>query len=211
MRFIRKTPEVDLVKNELLLYDGWKRVKFEESKIKFLILTILFIIIPGAICFLWLRLISGLTWNEIGFTKDGVHIIVSIWWILFYFIFVFLHEFVHLLCIPNVFRSNCTYFGVSWYGGFAYSEEKMTRERYLFVSIMPCIVLSFVLPAILETFGILTTALKIMCIVNAMASGMDFLGCYEVLNVTGRKNLVVNNGENLYYINVNSYNSRRSI
>lgn len=209
MRFIKNLPKVDQTKEELYLHDGWKRVLEKQHPIKNVVVSLVFIVILGTLTTLWLKVLGGFTLSEIGITKNGIDIKISILWILYYFILVCVHEFLHLLFVPNTFRSKCTYFGISWYGGFAYSAEQMTRERYIIISIMPCILLSFIMPAILSVFGILTTALKVMCVVNAMASAMDFLSLTILMGQAGKGNLIVSNGPNMYYTQINSYNSRK--
>jgi hypothetical protein len=106
------------------------------------------------------------------------------------------HELIHLLCIPGFIRSGTTYIGITCGGGFVYTEEQLTRTRYLLISFAPFIAISLILPVILGMLNLLSPVIIGVLIVNSMGSSVDILMALNVLiQVPSRADLVANGTE----------------
>ncbi len=106
------------------------------------------------------------------------------------------HELIHLLCIPDFIRSDTTYIGITYGGGFVYTEEQLTRTRYLLISFAPFIAISIILPVILGMLNLLSPVIIGVLLLNSMGSSVDILMALNVLiQVPSRADLVANGTE----------------
>jgi hypothetical protein len=101
------------------------------------------------------------------------------------------HELIHLLCIPDFIRSDTTYMGITYVGGFIYTEEKLTRTRFIIISFAPFITISLILPFILGMLNLLSPVIIGVLLLNSLGSSVDILVALHVLiQVPSRAHLV---------------------
>lgn len=94
---------------------------------------------------------------------------------------VFIHELIHLVFIPGFLVSDKTFLGITYFGGFVYSEEVISKSRYILITLAPFVLLSIILPGILGSLDLLNPSTKILILLNAMSSGVDMLGLIPIL------------------------------
>jgi hypothetical protein len=94
---------------------------------------------------------------------------------------VFIHELIHLVFIPGFLMSDKTFLGITYFGGFVYSEESISKPRYILITLAPFILLSIILPGILGALDLLNPLAKALILLNAMSSGVDMLTLILVL------------------------------
>lgn len=94
---------------------------------------------------------------------------------------VFIHELVHLIFVPGFLTSDKTFLGITYFGGFVYSEETISKSRYILITLAPFILLSIILPGIFGILDLLNPLAKILILLNAMSSGVDMLTLILVL------------------------------
>jgi hypothetical protein len=109
------------------------------------------------------------------------------------------HELVHLLCIPDFIRSDTTCMGITYGGGFVYTEEPLTRTRYLIISFAPFIVISLILPFILGMLHLLSPLILGLLVLNSLGSSVDILIAALVLMQVPSKAYLVANGRDTYW------------
>ena len=109
------------------------------------------------------------------------------------------HELIHLLCIPDFIRSDRTYMGITYVGGFVYTEEQLTRTRYIIVSFAPFITISIILPFILGMLNLLSPVIIGVLLLNSMGSSVDILIALHVLIQVPFKAYLVANGMDTYW------------
>ena len=109
------------------------------------------------------------------------------------------HELIHLLCIPDFIRSDRTYMGITYVGGFVYTEEQLTRTRYIIVSFAPFITISIILPFILGMLNLLSPVIIGVLLLNSMGSSVDILIALHVLIQVPSKAYLVANGMDTYW------------
>ena len=102
--------------------------------------------------------------------------------------------------IPNFVKSEKTYIGITLFGGFVLTEEEISKSRYVLVTIAPFVIISIILPLVLGSLGLLTTTLKFLIILNAMASSVDLLNLLVIKQVP-KNALLKGNGPNTYWKN----------
>jgi hypothetical protein len=109
------------------------------------------------------------------------------------------HELVHVLCIPDFIRSDTTCMGLTFGGGFVYTEEKLTRTRYLLISFAPFIVISLILPCILGMLHLLSPLILGLLVLNSLGSSVDILIAVLVLMQVPSTAYLVANGRDTYW------------
>jgi Putative zincin peptidase len=68
-------------------------------------------------------------------------------------VLVVVHELIHLLFIPNFIKSDNTYIGFTYFGGYAYTKEALTKYRLCLILIAPFVFLSIIFNAISGLLG----------------------------------------------------------
>ena len=94
---------------------------------------------------------------------------------------IFIHEIIHLVFVPGFLVSDKTFLGITYFGGFVYSEEEISKSRYILITLAPFILLSIILPGILGALDLLNPLAKVLILLNAMSSGVDMLTLVFVL------------------------------
>ena len=111
-----------------------------------------------------------------------------------------LHELLHAVFIPGFLKSGKTFFGFNGLFGFVFTTESIKKARFLIISVMPFIILSIVLPIVLNAFQLLNGFTVFLCLVNAAGSCVDFLNVALILFQVPDGNIIVSNGFETYYI-----------
>lgn len=112
---------------------------------------------------------------------------------------VIVHELMHLVLIPDFLRSDKTFAGITYAGGYAYTEEVITRPRYLAISIAPFIAVSIILPIALGIAGMLTPAWIFLILLNSLGSSVDILSMALVILQSPPGSSLICNGMNTYW------------
>ncbi|MGE7672877.1 metalloprotease family protein [Lysinibacillus sp. NPDC094403] len=143
-----------------------------------------------------INIYSGISLSDFGFTSGALSITINfgiIWGIV---LLLILHELLHLMFIPNFIKSEKTSVGLTLFGGFVITEEEISKSRYLFITI---IILSIIFPLILSVFGLLTTTLKFLIILNSMGSSVDLLNLLLIMKQVPKNATLTSNGANTYW------------
>ncbi|WP_246055223.1 DUF3267 domain-containing protein [Pseudalkalibacillus caeni] len=115
------------------------------------------------------------------------------------FLLVVIHELLHLVFIPDFLKSKSTSVGLTIFGGFVYTEEEISKPRYILVTIAPFIILSVALPLFLGGLGWLTPTLKFVILLNALASSVDILNLIILLTQVPKNGKLRSNGMKTYW------------
>ncbi|GIM27728.1 hypothetical protein CPJCM30710_03940 [Clostridium polyendosporum] len=199
MRIRNKIPKCNKEKNALLLGDGWILIKEPKNIIQSIIFSIPLMIFLGFISIYIINLFSPITLADFGVQQHNFSMTINVVDIFIIIIFIYIHEIIHLIFVPNFLNSDNTFLGLTWFGGYAYTEEIITKERYIFIAAMPFLLISVGSILILGPIGYLTPILKFICIINAVASSVDFLNIILISIQVPNKSKIVMNGELSYY------------
>lgn len=203
MRYMKKIPPTDNVLSNELLLEGWKKLKEPSGVGKATLLSIPFMFINGffslVIAFSLYPPLKELLSNKQGFSIDIKVNLFTLMYIVIIFIFMAMHEFLHACFIPNILKSDKTVWGINGLFGFVYTTEKIKKTRFLVISIMPFIVLSVILPFILNALGLLNWFTILLCLINAAGSCVDCLNICIVATQVPNGSYIVNNGFETYY------------
>nr|WP_275900606.1 metalloprotease family protein [Paenibacillus periandrae] len=137
--------------------------------------------------------------EDYGFGGGGISFNINILYILSIFVLLLIHELIHLSLIPNFTTSKHTGIGIHIFGGFVFSEEVMSRLRFLIVSLAPFVIISIILPLLLGALGYLNPLLIFLIILNALGSSVDLLNVVLVLSQVPKKAQIRNHGMSTFW------------
>ncbi|WP_291648047.1 DUF3267 domain-containing protein [Clostridium sp.] len=203
MKYTKSIPFTDELVCENLLLDGWKKLK-EPKNVKTAIfyslpiMIVSFFIELTLIYFLYepfRELINGSRDLKLQLTLN-LNIFI---YLIAIIIFLIIHESLHALFVPNILKSNRTYWGFSGMFAFVYTEEKMKKSRFIIISVMPYLILSFIFPIILSMFGVLNGFFSFLCLLNSGGSCVDLLNVILISVQTPNNSYILSNGHNTFY------------
>lgn len=202
MKYIRKIPMEDQARTQELLSNGFQRLKEPKSIGAAmgwsLPLSILLMILNG----IWCYSLDPSMFDFLDGRGMLLEITVDLKIILYLagiIAYTLVHEAIHAVFIPKVWESRKTYWGFNGLFGFVYSEEKISKERFLLVSVMPLLILSFVFPFLMWTAGMWSRYLIFLSVLNAGGACVDLLNMILMTVQVPGKGIVVSNGYATFY------------
>ncbi|SDQ79347.1 Putative zincin peptidase [Virgibacillus subterraneus] len=199
MKIQNKMPEADEQLHLNLVNNDWIPMKEPKSVWAATVLSIPFMLLNAIISISILNVFSTITLSEFGLSSDSISITINLDVIIWIFSLIILHELLHLTFIPNFIKSQKTFIGLTPFGGYVLTEEEILKSRYIVVTIAPFVLISIILPIVLSLIGILTPTIKILILLNAMASSVDILNVVLLLTQVPRKTILTNNGTKTYW------------
>jgi hypothetical protein len=191
-----------------LLKDGWRELKEPKSLRGQVVLSIPFMIINLLIAQLIMEVliptsrvndyqISGSAQNAEEFLK---YILVPLLIALVIAVLLaVVHQLIHLLLIPNFTRSDNTYLGFTYFGGYVYTTDALLKSRACLIYIAPFVVLSIILNVVLGLLGLYNIPLIFFIIFNSIESGTDILPLILILLQVPKNAKIMNNGTHSYF------------
>ncbi|WP_427107743.1 DUF3267 domain-containing protein [Lysinibacillus xylanilyticus] len=201
MKLLYKLPKskpnlhLDLIKN------GWIPMKEPKNLISAILLSIPLMIVASMISIGVINIFSSISWRDFGFTSGGISININLSVILGIVFLLIIHELLHLMFIPNFMKSEKTSVGLTLFGAFVMTEEKISKPRYMFITIAPFMIISVISPLILSICGLLTTTIKFLIILNSMGSSVDLLNVLLIVKQVPKNATLTSNGANTYWKN----------
>ncbi|MDS1004483.1 DUF3267 domain-containing protein [Clostridium sporogenes] len=203
MRYTKKMPCTDKELSKKLISQGWTKLKEPNNLAIAILMSIPFMIINALISiFISYHLFNPL--KEFLISEKGFKLQFTIKpsifvYIIIIFLFMTIHEFIHAFFIPNVLKSDKTYWGINAFCGFVFTTEKIKKVRFIIISIMPFILLSIILPFILNILGWLNWFTVLLCLINSMGSSVDLLNICLVAIQVPKGSYIINNGFETYF------------
>jgi hypothetical protein len=184
---------LEFIKNE------WVPMKEPKHLVSAILLSIPLMIINALISIGVITIFSTISLQEFGLTANSISISINFGSIFLLVLVVIIHELLHLIFIPNFIKSKNTIFGLTWFGGFAATEDKIIKSRYILITIAPFIIISVILPFILSALGLLTSTFKFLVLINAMASSVDILNLLFIVKQVPKNGVLKSNGPKTYW------------
>lgn len=131
--------------------------------------------------FIILDLFSPFSLEEFGITPSQISVTIDLLDLVYVIVTIFIHELIHLAFVPDFLTSDKAFLGITYFGGFAYSEEVLSKSRFTLVLLAPFVVISIILPGILGALNLLSPLVKFLILSNAMGSCVDMLGLILIL------------------------------
>jgi hypothetical protein len=131
--------------------------------------------------FIILDLFSSFSLEEFGITPSQISVTIDLLDLVYVIVTIFIHELIHLAFVPGFLTSDKAFLGITYFGGFAYSEEALSKSRFTLVLLAPFVVISIILPGVLGALNLLNPLVKLLILSNAMGSCVDMLGLILIL------------------------------
>jgi hypothetical protein len=191
---------VDEQKQLDLIASQWVKLEEPRNMMTAILASIPFMVLNVTITLLIVGMFVPVSFEYFGIAGTSFSFQIDLLSLLFGLLGILVaHELVHLLCIPDFIRSDTTCMGITYAGGFVYTEEKLTRTRYLIISFAPFIAISLILPLILGMLNLLSPLIVGVLLLNSLGSSVDILiALYVLIQVPSRAYLVAN-GKDTYW------------
>lgn len=199
MKILNKLPKSNPNLHVELINNGWIPMKEPKNLISAILLSIPLMIVASMISIGIINIFSSISLRDFGFTSGGISITINVSVILGIVLLLIIHELLHLIFIPNFMKSEKTAVGLTLFGGFVMTEEEISKSRYLFITVAPFIILSIIFPLVFSAFGLLTTTLKFLIILNSMGSSVDLLNLLLIMKQVPKNATLTCNGPNTYW------------
>jgi hypothetical protein len=199
IKIVASIPKADIEIDSRLVTEGWNRLKEPKNVIYAILLSVPLMAVNFIITALIAKLIAPVQLAQLLTFSDSLSISVNLLDIIGLVALLVVHEILHLVLIPNFFRSDKTYAGITYAGAFVVTEEVLTRRRFAIISIAPFVVLSIMLPLAAGATGMLNQGLLFLILLNAICSSVDMLSLLLVLTHVPRGARIMCNGWNTYW------------
>ncbi|MEI7025611.1 DUF3267 domain-containing protein [Paenibacillus sp. y28] len=199
MKIVTRLPAVNQQKHLDLLNEGWVLLKEPRTMAMALLCSVPLMLLGGFVTFGLIALTSDISWSMFGFEAQSFSMTIRLDYILALILLLLIHESLHLLFIPHFISSTTTLIGLTYAGGFVYTEQELSKSRYIVITVAPYIVISLVLPLLFGALGIFTPLLKLAVLLNALASSVDMLNLLIVSGQVPSRARIKSNGSNTYW------------
>jgi hypothetical protein len=191
---------VDKQKQRDLIASHWVKLKEPGNMLTAILASIPFMALNATITLLIAGMFVPVSFEYFGIAGTLFSFQIDLLPLLFSVLGILVaHELIHLLCIPDFIRSDTTYMGITYGGGFVYTEEQLTRTRYLIISFAPFITISIILPFILGMLNLLSPVIIGVLLLNSLGSSVDILIALHVLIQVPSRAYLVANGKDTYW------------
>jgi hypothetical protein len=155
-----------------------------------------------------LDIFSPFSLADFGITPSQISVTIDLQDLVYFVglsaVIIFTHELLHLAFVPGFLTSDKAFLGITYFGGFAYSEEVLSKSRFILVLLAPFVIISIILPGILGALDLLSPLVKFMILLSAMGSGVDMLALVLVLTQVPASAYLTCNGMRTYWKRIDS-------
>jgi len=177
-----KFPQINSERHSELIASNWIHIHEPKNIVSAILAAIPLMILNTLLSITVLGIFSPLSLADFGIIPSQTIMLTIHLQDLAYLIgLVFIHELIHLVFIPNFLISDKTFLGITYFGGFVYSEEAISKSRYILITLAPFVLLSIILPGILGALDLLNPLAKVLILLNSISSGVDMLSLILIL------------------------------
>jgi hypothetical protein len=149
--------------------------------------------------FIILDIFSPFSLEEFGITSSQISVTIDLLDLICIIVIIFIHELIHLAFVPDFLTSDKALLGITYFGGFAYSEEVLSKSRFILILLAPFVAISIVLPGILGALNLLSPLVKFLILSNAVGSSVDMLTLILILIQVPAGSYLTCNGTRTYW------------
>jgi hypothetical protein len=151
-----KFPQINSERHSELIASNWIQLREPKNIVSTMLAAIPLMILNTLLSTTVLGIFSPLSLADFGIAPSQTIMLTIHLQDLAYLIgLVFIHELIHLVFILNFLISDKTFLGITYFGGFVYSEEAISKSRYILITLAPFVLLSIILPGILGVLDLL--------------------------------------------------------
>lgn len=194
-----KIPEFSSERHSQLIGEHWTVLREPKNFFSAIMLSIPLMAINLFITLVTINLFTPISLSTFGINPAAISININFGAIAVLMALVAIHELLHLVFIPGFRRSDKTYLGITYFGGFVYSEDKISKMRYVLITIAPFVSISIFLTIVLGFLSLLTPYLMFLIVLNSMASSVDILTLVLILYHVPSGSYITANGTRSYW------------
>lgn len=196
MRYINKILRKNNEVYDEMVSEGWQFLKEPKGLRQATLISIPISLISAIVSILFLISVNGKLSDSISriFSSNQININIKLSYIILIYLYILFHEIIHLVFIPQFIKSKSTFISLKWWGGFVYTEEELSKFRFLVITIMPFIMLSFIFPIILIGIGVSPILVLILVTINSAGSSVDILNFFLIIVQVPNKGIIKNIG-----------------
>ncbi|WHY78611.1 DUF3267 domain-containing protein [Neobacillus sp. WH10] len=200
IKFSNKIPKFNEQTHTVLMNDGWMPLKEPKSLTNAMLLSMPFMVINALLSIGIIYFFSTFSIKQFTFfTGDSISITIDLSLIIVLLLVLIVHEFFHLIFIPNFLKSKDIIIGITFLGAFVHTEQTLTKARFILISVAPFLILSILFPLILCILGVLTGKMLFFILINSLGASLDILGLFLVLFQVPKKAVIKSNGTSTYW------------
>jgi hypothetical protein len=200
IRLKNKFPQINSERHSELIASNWIQLREPKNIVSTILAAIPLMILNTLLSITVLGIFSPLSLADFGIAPAQTMMLTIHLQDLAYLIgLVFVHELIHLVFIPNFLISDKTFLGITYFGGFVYSEEAISKSRYILITLAPFVLLSIILPGILGVLDLLNPLAKVLILLNSMSSGVDMLSLILIVIQVPEDVYLTSNGIRTYW------------
>lgn len=194
-------PKNDVKRHSKLVDDQWVQLKEPKSILSAFLLSIPLMMINFLISYWIISSFVPISLEDFGINMNSskMSVMIDLRYIICIILMIVVHEFLHLICIPNFVNSDKTYIGVTLFGGYAYTEEVISKKRFILICILPYIIISIILPTIAGLLGSLSPLIAFFVLINAVGASVDILNLVLIIFQVPAKSSMTLNGMITYW------------
>lgn len=205
MKFIKRIPLENEDKTLYLKEQGWIRLKEPKSVSAAILwsmpISVLLMLFGAVWCYYLYPPFKKLLSGQQGFSLEISIGIEIVYYLLGMFLCLLIHELIHAVFIPKVWKSDKTYWGFNGLFGFVFTEEILSKKRMVVISLMPLFILSFAVPFLFAVTGYLNGYLIFLSVLNAGGACVDVLNVILILSQVPKEGRLIANGYATFYKN----------
>lgn len=202
LKYTKQLPKTDKELSERLENTGWKKIREPKG---FLSAVLFSLPLSGVLLLVTSYAAYVLDSGLFSFMGAGAFVIrvSGIRNLLFFaaavYLYMFVHEMIHAIFIPNFMHSEKTEWGLNGAFGFVVTTEPLTKARFLLITCMPFILLSLLALLVFDLTGSLNGYTLALCLINAAGSIVDFLNFILAAVQVKNDAEIIANGFETYY------------
>jgi len=181
-------PSKNRNKEDELLHVGWKKTLILEDMTMLIIQSVPLMAVGALVPYAILNSFGSYAVNV-----TNTHLVLAV------VLGLILHEFFHVLLMPQGLKARNLTFGIYSGGTYSYFDGVMTKERYLWMTSLPFIILSMILPLFAAMTHQFSAILFVLTLFNGVTSALDFHTFFKVLFKVPRKASITTNGMEIFY------------
>jgi hypothetical protein len=112
---------------------------------------------------------------------------------------VVVHELIHLLFIPNSFKSDSRYMKLTSFIEGVHITDEMPKYRICLMYMAPFVFLSVVLNAVLGVLGLYNLPIMVFIVLNSIGCSDDILELILILSQVPKSAIIMSNGVHTYF------------
>jgi len=174
-------PKTNKDKHADLLKNNWTPLREPKNILLSLLLSMPIMVVSALFSLSIISIFVPLSAAYFGVNTGQMSIIVNLPFIAAIVTVFIAHELIHLLLIPGFVKSDKTYMGLTYLGLFVYTEEILSKKRYIAISACPFLFISVLLPVLLGISGLLNPVIIIVILLNSLGSSVDILGLILIM------------------------------